>query len=108
MMVVLTPSAVTEAKRLRDKQGNPDLALRLKVKGGGCTGLLYDLDFDANVVEKDNVFDYDGLRVVVDPKSYVYLRGIELDFTGGLNGRGFEFKNPNANRSCSCGQSFSV
>ena len=107
-MVVLTPTAVQEAKRLRDKQGNPDLALRLKVKGGGCTGLLYDLDFDANVVEKDNVFDYDGLRVVVDPKSYVFLRGMELDFSGGLNGHGFEFKNPNANKSCSCGQSFSV
>jgi iron-sulfur cluster assembly protein len=106
-MVVVTDRAVKEAKRLRDAK-DPALALRLKVKGGGCTGLLYELDFDANVTEKDNVFDYDGLRVVVDPKSYVYLRGIELDFTGGLNGRGFEFKNPNANRSCSCGQSFSV
>lgn len=107
-MVVLTPSAVAEAKRLRDKDGRPDLALRLKVKGGGCTGLVYDLDFDPHVVEKDNVFEYDGLRVAVDPKSYVYLRGIELHFSGGLNGRGFEFKNPNATGSCSCGQSFSV
>jgi len=107
-MVVLTPSAVAEAKRLRDKDGRADLALRLKVKGGGCTGLLYDLDFDTHVAEKDNVFDYDGLRVAVDPKSYIYLRGIELDFSGGLNGKGFEFRNPNANNSCSCGQSFSV
>ncbi|MFN0152058.1 MAG: HesB/IscA family protein [bacterium] len=107
-MVVLTPSAVAEAKRLRDKDGRPDLALRLKVKGGGCTGFLYDLDFDTQVVEKDNIFEYDGLRVAVDPKSYVYLRGMELDFSGGLNGKGFEFKNPNANSSCSCGQSFSV
>ncbi len=107
-MVVLTPSAVAEAKRLRDKDGRPELALRLKVKGGGCTGLLYDLDFDTQVVEKDNLFEYDGLRVAVDPKSYIYLRGMELDFSGGLNGKGFEFKNPNANNSCSCGQSFSV
>lgn len=107
-MVVVTSSAVAEAKRLIAKDTRPDLGLRLKVKGGGCTGLLYDLDFDSNVTEKDNVFEYDGLKVIVDPKSYVYLRGIELDFSGGLNGRGFEFRNPNANRSCSCGQSFSV
>lgn len=107
-MVLLTENAVKEAKRLIEKKGEPDLALRLKVKGGGCTGLLYELDFDKNIVEKDNVFEFDGLKVVVDPKSYIYLRGISLDFSGGLNGKGFEFKNPNANQSCSCGQSFSV
>jgi iron-sulfur cluster assembly protein len=107
-MVLLTNSAVAEAKRLIAKDARANLALRLKVKGGGCTGLLYDLDFDDTATEKDNVFEFDGLKVLVDPKSYVYLRGIELDFTGGLNGRGFEFRNPNANRSCSCGQSFSV
>lgn len=107
-MVHLTESAVTEAKRLIEKQGDTDLALRLKVKGGGCTGLLYDLDFDSSIAEKDNLFEYDGLKVIVDPKSYVYLREIHLDFTGGLNGKGFEFKNPNAKTSCSCGQSFST
>jgi iron-sulfur cluster assembly protein len=107
-MIQLTPSAVLEAVRLRDKGGDATRALRLMVKGGGCTGFLYDLDFVSNVAEKDNVFEFGDLRVVVDPKSYVYLRGVTLDFTGGLNGRGFEFKNPNANQSCSCGQSFSV
>lgn len=107
-MVTLTASAVLEAKRLLDKEGKPSHALRLKVKGGGCSGLFYDLDFDSIVSDKDNVFEFDGLRVVVDPKSFLYLDGIELDFSGGLNGKGFQFKNPNASRSCSCGESFSV
>jgi iron-sulfur cluster assembly protein len=107
-VVTLTESAVREVKRLREKDGKPAAVLRLKVRGGGCSGLSYDLDFDTTIGEKDLVFEFDGLKVVVDPKSYLFLNGIELDFSGGLNGRGFQFKNPNATRSCSCGESFSV
>ncbi len=107
-MVTLTNNAVHEVKRLLEKDGKVGHALRLLVKGGGCSGLSYDLDFDAKVSEKDNVFEFDGLKVVVDPKSYLFLTGIELDFSGGLNGKGFQFMNPNATRSCSCGESFSV
>ena len=107
-MVTLTPSAVHEVKRLIEKDGKQGHALRLLVKGGGCSGLSYDLELDATVREKDFVFEFDGLKVVVDPKSSLYLKGITLDFSGGLNGRGFQFKNPNATHSCSCGESFSV
>jgi iron-sulfur cluster assembly protein len=82
--------------------------LRLLVKGGGCSGLSYDLEFDAAAREKDLVFEFEGLHVVVDPKSILYLNGITLDWSGGLNGKGFQFKNPNATHSCSCGESFSV
>lgn len=106
--MTVTPAAVREAKRLLEKEGKQGHALRLLVKGGGCSGLSYDLEFDAGPREKDLVFEHDGLKVVVDPKSYLYLKGITLDFSGGLNGKGFQFKNPNATHSCSCGESFSV
>lgn len=107
-MITLTPSAVREVKRLREKEGKPGHALRLLVRGGGCSGLSYDLEFEASPKETDRAFDFDGLTVVVDPKSRVYLDGMTLDFSGGLNGRGFLFKNPNAAQSCSCGKSFTV
>ncbi len=107
-MVTVTPGAVREVKRLLAKVGKEGHALRLLVKGGGCSGLSYDLEFDASAREKDLVFEYEGLKVVVDPKSYLYLKGITLDWSGGLNGKGFQFKNPNATHSCSCGESFSV
>lgn len=107
-MVTLTDSAVSEVKRLLQKEARADQVLRLLVKGGGCSGLSYDLDFDAHVKDTDTVFEFDGLRVVVDPKSHLYLEGVQLDFSGGLNGKGFQFVNPNASRSCSCGHSFSI
>jgi iron-sulfur cluster assembly protein len=107
-MVTLTPQAVREVKRLLEKEGKTGQALRLMVKGGGCSGLSYDLEFDTQARERDLVYEFDGLKVFVDPKSYLYLKGITLDFSGGLNGKGFQFKNPNATGSCSCGESFST
>jgi iron-sulfur cluster assembly protein len=82
--------------------------VRVGVKGGGCSGLMYELDFDTNVLEGDQVFEDNGIKVVVDKKSFLYLVGTELDYTGGLNGNGFVFVNPNANRTCGCGESFSI
>jgi iron-sulfur cluster assembly protein len=82
--------------------------LRVGVKGGGCSGLSYDLGFDDKMNEGDQVFEDKGVKIVCDMKSFLYLFGTELDYSDGLNGKGFEFKNPNANRVCGCGESFSV
>lgn len=82
--------------------------LRAGVKGGGCSGLSYELGFDNIEQEGDNLVVVDGVRVAVDKKSFLYLFGTELDFTDGLNGKGFQFINPNASRTCGCGESFSI
>ena len=82
--------------------------LRASVAGGGCSGLSYKLDFDNEVRPMDQEFEDKGVRVVVDMKSFLYLAGTELDFSDGLNGKGFQFNNPNASRECGCGESFSV
>lgn len=82
--------------------------LRVGVKGGGCSGLSYVLDFDDTLNEDDSVSEDNGIRVVVDKKSLLYLFGTELNFSDGLNGKGFEFVNPNASRTCGCGESFSI
>ena len=82
--------------------------IRVGVEGGGCSGLSYKLDFDSQVKEGDQSFEDKGVKIVVDKKSFLYLIGTELDFTGGLNGKGFSFNNPNASRTCGCGESFSV
>jgi iron-sulfur cluster assembly protein len=82
--------------------------LRVGVKGGGCSGLSYELGFDNKEQEGDNLVEIDGFRVAVDKKSFLYLFGTELDFTSGLNGKGFQFINPNASRTCGCGESFSI
>lgn len=82
--------------------------LRVGVKGGGCSGLSYDLGFDTVEQEGDSVNLMDGIKVVVDKKSFLYLFGTELDFTEGLNGKGFQFINPNASRTCGCGESFAI
>ena len=82
--------------------------VRVSVKGGGCSGLMYDLDFDNNLGDNDKVFEDKGIKVVVDKKSMLYLIGTSLEFEGGLNGKGFSFSNPNASRTCGCGESFSV
>jgi iron-sulfur cluster assembly protein len=82
--------------------------LRVSVKGGGCSGLTYDLDFDDTIVEFDDVSEDQGLKLVIDRRSLLYLLGTELDFTEGLNGKGFLFINPNASRTCGCGESFGV
>jgi len=82
--------------------------IRVGVQGGGCSGLMYQLTFDNQENEGDMSFENNGVKVVVDKKSYLYLVGTTLDFSGGLNGKGFVFQNPNTDRTCGCGESFSV
>lgn len=106
-MISLTPSAIKEAKRLLSEKPVPNGGLRVGVKGGGCSGLSYSLNFDSRH-DNDHVFEFEGVRVLVDPKSLLYLEGMTLDFTDALQGRGFKFINPNATKTCGCGESFSV
>lgn len=82
--------------------------VRVGVKGGGCSGLMYDLDFDSQLKEEDKLIEDNDIKIVVDKKSMLYLVGTELDYSGGLNGKGFSFINPNASRTCGCGESFSI
>jgi iron-sulfur cluster assembly protein len=106
--IKLTPAAVRQAKAIFQKKGNPEsLYLRVGVKGGGCSGLFYAVDLDTELRPGDHLYEFDGVRVLVDRKSYRYLAGTELDYdlTNLLEG-GFKFKNPNAKRSCGCGVSF--
>ncbi|WP_347172778.1 HesB/IscA family protein [Polaribacter uvawellassae] len=82
--------------------------VRVGVKSGGCSGLSYDLKFDKNQDEDDKVFEDNAIKIIVDKKSFLYLVGTTLEYSGGLNGTGFVFNNPNANRTCGCGESFSL
>ncbi|GGD22839.1 iron-sulfur-binding protein [Hyunsoonleella pacifica] len=82
--------------------------IRVGVKSGGCSGLSYDLKFDKEQQEDDKVFEDNGVKIIVDKKSFLYLIGTTLEYSGGLNGTGFVFNNPNANRTCGCGESFSL
>ena len=82
--------------------------VRVGVKSGGCSGLSYDFKFDRKKIESDKVFEDNGVKIIVDTKSFLYLIGTTLDYSGGLNGSGFVFNNPNANRTCGCGESFSL
>jgi iron-sulfur cluster assembly protein len=109
-LISVSPEAVRKAKELAAAQGDPEgLYLRMGVKGGGCSGFSYVLEFDRDVDEKyDRFFEFDGVKVVVDRKSLIFLAGTTLDYTGDLLGQGFEFKNPNVSRSCGCGTSFQV
>lgn len=102
------------AKRIREIQNEQNLSvespLRISVKSGGCSGLTYDLDFDTKgkIEQNDEQFEDNGIRMIVDMRSYLYLAGTQLDYTSGLTGKGFHFHNPNAARTCSCGESFSL
>lgn len=107
-MVTLTENAAREVRRLMETQKLPDVSLRMGVKGGGCSGLSYMLNFESETREQDQVFEILGIKVVVDSKSLLYLEGTMLDFVNGLEGTGFKFVNPNASKSCGCGSSFSV
>ena len=89
-------------------ENDPNYFLRVSVVGGGCSGLSYKLDFDNEVKPMDQVFEDNGVKLVTDLKSFLYLVNTELDFSDGLNGKGFYFNNPNASRSCGCGESFAV
>ncbi len=82
--------------------------VRVGVKSGGCSGLSYELKFDKEQYENDKIFENNNIKIIVDKKSFLYLVGTTLDYSGGLNGAGFVFKNPNANRTCGCGESFSL
>jgi iron-sulfur cluster assembly accessory protein len=104
--LTLTPGALKEISRLLGEQKvEENRALRLGVKGGGCAGFTYILDFDEQK-ESDIVFNIDGVKIVVDPMHELYLAGTEIDFQQGLNSRGFIYKNPNASKTCGCGESF--
>jgi iron-sulfur cluster assembly protein len=108
-MIEVTDAARDEAKRLLAQSDLGEKSfIRVGVKGGGCSGLMYDLDFDNELKEDDKKMEDNGLTVVVDKKSFLYLIGTQLDFSGGLNGKGFQFINPNASRTCGCGESFAV
>ena|SRR5688572_33378378 len=106
-MITITPGAVSEVKRLLSKENKPDLALRIGVRSGGCSGFSYVLGFDTPH-DDDKVQEVEGIKILLDTKSAPYLDGTELDFQDGLQGKGFAFHNPNATKSCGCGESFSV
>ncbi len=109
-MISVTDKAVSEIKRIQSSDPTAvGSVLRVQVVGGGCSGMSYKLGFDNQPpASSDKVFEKDGVKVVVDQKSFLFLTGTELDFTDGLNGTGFVFKNPNAKRTCGCGSSFSA
>jgi iron-sulfur cluster assembly protein len=108
-MITVTENAKMHALDLIKAENRPqDTFIRVGVEGGGCSGLSYKLEFDNQMKEGDQQFEDKGIKIVVDRKSFLYLVGTELEYTGGLNGKGFVFNNPNANRTCGCGESFSV
>ncbi len=109
-MISVSDKAVSEIKRIQQADATASGSmLRVKVVGGGCSGMSYKLGFDNQPsVETDKVFEKDGIKIVCDAKSFLYLTGTQLDFTDGLEGTGFVFNNPNAKRTCGCGSSFSA
>ena len=106
-IVILTPAAQSEVRRLLEDEDKAGMGLRLGIKGGGCSGLSYILDFTAQE-EGDTVVPYDGFDIYLDRKSTIYLAGTILDYQAGLTGRGFAFSNPMASNTCGCGESFSL
>ena len=108
-MVTVTDKAKDKVVHLMQDSGlDESYFLRVSVQGGGCSGLSYNLDFDNEIKKGDQFFEDKGVRLALDMKSFLYLAGTELDFSDGLNGKGFNFHNPNATRTCGCGESFSV
>jgi iron-sulfur cluster assembly protein len=107
-MITVSNKASDEIERLMLIDNAIESYIRVAVKGGGCSGLMYDLTFDAVKTDNDTICEDKNIKILIDKKSLLYLIGTELDFTSGLNGKGFNFINPNANRSCGCGESFSV
>jgi iron-sulfur cluster assembly protein len=103
--IEITTAAAAEIARQRDKRGTPSAMIRIGVRGGGCTGFTYVFEWSEQVRATDRVFSAHGVSIVVDPKSLVYLGGMQLDFVRGMMGHGFKFNNPNAKGSCGCGES---
>ena len=109
-MIYVSDKAKERVQHLMQEGNMPesDYFLRVSVVGGGCSGLSYKMDFDNATKPSDQVFEDNGIKVVTDLKSFLYLVNTTLEFTDGLNGKGFHFNNPNASRSCACGESFAV
>lgn len=107
-IITITEKALEQIRVISTNE-NPDgsKGLRLAVIGGGCSGLSYKIEF-SDQKERDNVLNFNGLKILIDPKSVIYLKDTVLDFKDGLNGKGFSFENPNAKNTCGCGESFSV
>ena len=108
-MITITEKAAKQVNQILTGEGkDANYFVRVSVVGGGCSGLSYKMDFDNQLKDKDQVFEDNGLKLVTDLKSFLYLCGTQLDFSDGLNGKGFHFINPNASRTCACGESFAV
>ena len=106
-MLTLTPPAAAKVKSLIEQEGDMSLALRVAVKPGGCSGFSYEMFFDGDFGDSDQVAEFDGVKVVVDSDSAPHLEGAEVDYRDGLQGAGFAINNPNVSRTCGCGSSFS-
>ena len=107
-MLTISETAAIKLNSLIEESGFQTPFVRVSVKGGGCSGLSYDLSFDTEQLPTDTLAEDKGVKILVDMKSLLYLYGTELEFSGGLNGKGFQFINPNASRTCGCGESFAV
>ena len=109
-MIKVSESAKQKVSVLMQEEGFDPINdfVRVGVKSGGCSGLSYELNFDGVIGENDKVFEQNSVKIAVDKKSFLYLVGTTLEYSGGLNGKGFVFNNPNANRTCGCGESFSL
>ena len=106
--IEIQESAAARIRKLLEERGTPEAGLRIRVKGGGCSGLAYDMEFADAPKEKDRTFEGFGVKVFIDPKSYIFLVGTVLEYHTGLLESGFKLHNPNVNKSCSCGESFTV
>jgi iron-sulfur cluster insertion protein len=106
--IVFTESAANKVKELIEEEGNADLKLRVFVTGGGCSGFQYGFTFDEEVADDDTTMEKNGVKLLIDPMSYQYLVGAEIDYTEGLEGSQFVIRNPNATSTCGCGSSFSA
>jgi iron-sulfur cluster assembly protein len=107
--ITISNKAIKEIHKIMEENNfTPDVGLRIGVKGGGCSGLTYSMGFDPESRDGDTIIEQDDIKLYVDGKSLFYLMGTELDFTNGLNGKGFVFNNPNAKKTCGCGESFGV
>ena len=105
--ITFTSSAVHEIKKLMNEEKDPEKFLRVGVKGGGCSGMSYLLGFEKKT-EKDEIYEMDDISCIINPAHLIYLNNMEINWEGGLNARGFTFKNPNASTTCGCGSSFGV
>ena len=107
-MVNISDEAKQQLLKLMSENNESKKYVRVGVSSGGCSGLSYKLDFDSVISDEDKVFDNNGITLLIDQSSYLYVMGTTLSFSGGLNGKGFSFNNPNASRTCGCGESFAV